>query len=387
MTAQTSRATQTNIDFVVFQTYYETGALFTSSSDNIAWIGSLQGFFLLLVGFISGPLYDRGYLRALLISGTFLTVFGYMMTSLCHTLWQAILAQGVCVGIGGGLLFVPSVAILPTYFRRRLGLAIGLAASGSSTGGVIYPIVFYKLIGQVGFGWTTRIIGFISLATLIVPVLVLKQRIKPAKARALIDTTAFKDFDYMFFCIGTFIGFIGLYVMLFYLSYFANASHIADDKMSFYLVPILNAASVFGRTVPNAISDKTGPFNMIAPGAMICGILTFCMIALTNLGGIIVIAILFGFFSGVFIALPPVCFAVLTPDKSKLGTRIGMGFGFIAFSTLLGGPGTGGIIGNNRADLHFTDAWIYGGVVLLAASCFFYYLRVKRGGLKLKVKV
>lgn len=191
----------------------------------------------------------------------------------------------------------------------------------------------------------------------------------------------------MFFCIGTFIGFIGLYVMLFYLSYFANASHIADDKMSFYLVPILNAASVFGRTVPNAISDKTGPFNMIAPGAMICGILTFCMIALTNLGGIIVIAILFGFFSGVFIALPPVCFAVLTPDKSKLGTRIGMGFGFIAFSTLLGGPGTGGIIGNNRADLHFTDAWIYGGVVLLAASCFFYYLRVKRGGLKLKVKV
>lgn len=331
-TDATTRDPQANNDSVVFQTYYETGALFTASSDNIAWIGSLQGFFLLLVGFVSGPLYDRGYLRTLLVSGTFLTVFGYMMTSLCKTLWQCILAQGVCVGIGGGLLFVPSVALLPTYFRKRLGLAIGLAASGSSTGGVIYPIVFYKLIGQIGFGWTTRVIGFISLATLIVPVLVLKQRIKPAKARALIDKDAFKDVPYMLFCLGCMIGFIGLYVILFYLSYFANSTHIASDKMSFYIVPILNAASVFGRTVPNAISDITGPFNMIGPGAMICGILVFCMLAVVNLGGVITIAILFGFFSGVFIALPPVCFAVLTPDKSKLGTRIGMGFGVIAFA-------------------------------------------------------
>lgn len=102
------------------------------------------------MGCLSGPLYDRGYLRALLISGSFLTVFGYMMTSLCTTLWQAILAQGFCIGIGGGLLFVPSVAILPTYFRRKIGLAVGLAAAGSSMGGVIFPIVFFRLIDRVG---------------------------------------------------------------------------------------------------------------------------------------------------------------------------------------------------------------------------------------------
>lgn len=86
----------------------------------------------------------------MLVVGSFLTVFGYMMTSLCTTLWQVILAQGFCIGIGGGLLFVPSVAILPTYFRRRLGLAVGLAAAGSSMGGVIFPIVFFRLINQIG---------------------------------------------------------------------------------------------------------------------------------------------------------------------------------------------------------------------------------------------
>lgn len=39
------------------------------------------------------------------------------------------------------MLFVPSVAILPTYFSSKIGLAIGLAASGSSMGGTkkIHP--------------------------------------------------------------------------------------------------------------------------------------------------------------------------------------------------------------------------------------------------------
>lgn len=74
---------------------------------------------------------------------------GHMMLSLCTEFWQCILAQGFVIGIGGGCLYVPSVAILPTYFTTRIGLAIGLGASGSSLGGIIYPIMFYRLIDQV----------------------------------------------------------------------------------------------------------------------------------------------------------------------------------------------------------------------------------------------
>lgn len=99
---------------------------------------------VLLVGAIVGPIFDKGYFRYLLVAGTFLVVFGHMMLSLCHALWQCILAQGFCVGIGAGMLFVPAVAIMPSYFRAKLGLAVGLAASGSSMGGIIYPIMFYK---------------------------------------------------------------------------------------------------------------------------------------------------------------------------------------------------------------------------------------------------
>ncbi|KAG9931058.1 MFS general substrate transporter, partial [Aureobasidium melanogenum] len=157
------------LQFGVFQTYYESGVLIHASSSNISWVGAIQSYCVLLMGFLSGPLFDRGYLRPLLVVGSFLVVFGFMMLSLCHTFWQVLLAQGFCIGIGSGLLFVPAVAILPTYFRTKLGLAVGLAACGSSMGGIIYPIVFYRLLDQIGFGWSVRVLGFLALATLLVP--------------------------------------------------------------------------------------------------------------------------------------------------------------------------------------------------------------------------
>jgi MFS family permease len=87
-----------------------------------------------MVGALTGPVYDAGYFRELLIAGSFLIVLGHMMLSLCTTFWQVLLAQAFCIGIGMGFLFVPGVAIISTYFHSKLALATGLAASGSSLG-------------------------------------------------------------------------------------------------------------------------------------------------------------------------------------------------------------------------------------------------------------
>lgn len=373
--------------FGVFQTYYESGQLFSESSSNIAWIGAIQAYCVLITGLFSGPIFDRGHLRALLLVGSFCVVFGFMMLSICKTFWECLLAQGFCIGIGAGMLFVPAVAILPTYFNTRLGLAVGLAASGSSMGGIIYPIVFYRLIAQIGFGWGVRVLGFIAFATLLLPIVMMKTRVKPPKVRALFDWTVFTDLPFMLFIVGSMIGFIGLYVVIFYISYYGQESGITDASLSFYIVPILNAASFFGRTIPNAMSDKLGSFNLIIPGALVCSIVIFCMIAVVNVAGIILVAICFGFFSGVFIALPPVCIVALTKDKSKIGTRIGMGFGIIGFGTLAGGPGGGDVLQRYTNTLDWTALWIYGGVADLVACLFFLAVRFYKVGWKLKVKV
>lgn len=369
----------------VFQTYYESGAIFTKSSSDISWIGAVQAYLLLTVGFLSGPIYDRGYFRALVLVGSFLIVFGHMMLSLCHTYWEVLLAQGFAIGIGAGCLFVPCVALLPTYFTTRLGLAVGIAVSGSSFGGVIYPIVLYRLIGQIGFGWSVRVVGFMALGTLLVPIAFMKMRFKPPKPRRLIDWSAFMDASYMVFVTATLIGFIALFISISYISFYAADRKITDTRMAFYIVPIFNAASCFGRTVPNAFSDKTGPLNLIAPGALIVGILNFCTIAVTSEAALIVVAALTGFFTGVFIALPPVCFVALTPDRTKIGTRMGMGFGMIAFGMLAGGPGGGRILGT-VTPLNWHGLWIFGGVAGVLPGLMYAGLRVARHGSKLKVK-
>lgn len=169
------------------------------------------------------------------------------MLSLCTKYWEALLAQAFVIGIGAGCLFVPSVGILSTYFTTKIASAVGIAASGSSLGGVIYPIVFYRLQPRIGFPWTVRVIGFMALGMLAIPCAVMKMRVKPAAKRKLWDLQAFKEIPYASFVFGGFLAFVGLYVVFFYVSYYVEATRIGDEEIAFYQLPILNAASILGR--------------------------------------------------------------------------------------------------------------------------------------------
>lgn len=118
----------------VYQKYYETGLLSSTSNSNISWIGSAQGGLLLIVSVIAGPLCDMGYLRPIVYIGTFLTILGMMMTSFCRSYWQVFIAQGFLVGAGSGLVFLPSIVIVSQYFSTKKSIAMGIASIGSSMG-------------------------------------------------------------------------------------------------------------------------------------------------------------------------------------------------------------------------------------------------------------
>jgi predicted MFS family arabinose efflux permease len=286
------------------------------------------------------------------------------------------------------------ISILPTYFSKRVGLAMGIASSGSSLGGVITPIVIKTLMYKIGFAWTTRVLGFMAFGMFLVPILVMRERVKPAqrKSRPIIDKSVFTDAPFILFVIATMIGFIALTIALFYLSLFALKQRITNENFAFYIVPLYNAASVFGRIAPNFLSDKIGPFNVIAPCAIITGILLFCLIPIQagNLGGIVALTILLGFFSGVFVAIPGTCFPRLTKDKSMLGTRVGMAFSVIGFGMLIGGPAAGMVLDPGYGEeqvLNFTGLWIFGGVTAVVSGCLYVVVRGLLVGFKLRVKV
>lgn len=118
----------------VYQTYYHADLLSSYSESDISWVGSVQAFLLFVVSAVSGPLFDLGYLRVLLVLGTFLIVAGMMITSICKSYWEIFLSQGIMIGVGHGCLFLCSVVIVGQYFTTKKAFATGIASTGSSLG-------------------------------------------------------------------------------------------------------------------------------------------------------------------------------------------------------------------------------------------------------------
>lgn len=259
----------------------------------------------------------------------------------------------------------------------------GMYISNKFTGGVIYPIVFHRLQPQIGFAWTTRVIGFIILATLSFPLAFIKVRVIPASKRKLVDWSALTEPAYVLFILGGLVAFLGIYVPFFYIQYFAIATRATNANLGFYLLPILNAASVAGRILPNLIADKIGPFNMIVPAILGAGIITFGLIGAHNVAGIVIIALLYGFFSGAFVSLPPACFVLLSPNRGLIGTRMGMGFAIISIGGLIGTP-IGGVILSSGG---WTALWAYGGAAAVAGGLTMGMSRMVRSQWRLIVKV
>lgn len=122
--------------FGSFQTFYQLELLSSYSPSGIAFIGAIQNFLVLFIGFLSGPLYDAGYGNYLLGFGGLLNVVGIMMLSLANKYYQVFLSQGICVGVGWGLSFTPAASLPSRFFRKKLALATGIASAGTGIGGM-----------------------------------------------------------------------------------------------------------------------------------------------------------------------------------------------------------------------------------------------------------
>lgn len=268
------------------------------------------------------------------------------------------------MGIGCGLIFLPSVAVMTQYFTTKRAAANGIASIGSGVGGIIYPIIFHNLEPRIGFGWAVRIMGFVMLATLMFPVLLLRNRILPSRRRAFIDTTSFRDVPFLTLCCAAIFAFSAIYIPLVFLPPFAIQKQFTSENLGFYLLAILNGASIFGRIIPAILADRiVGIVNMQVIVLLVGVILMFSWMALKSFGGILVFALFSGFAvgSGLSIsALSPIPFC---PNIEVVGTRIGMTSLFSAIGILFGTPTAGALVKNA---VSYNKMAAFGGAMLFA---------------------
>jgi MFS family permease len=330
----------------IFQSYYRSDLLVGYAPSAISWIGTITSFFLCASPLMWGPIFDRGSVRILVFVGSGAVVFGLMMTSLCTTYWHLILAQGIVVGLGGGCTFLTATSILPTYFAKKRSLVMGIAASGSSMGGIIYPIVFHQLNGKIGFPWTVRVIGFIALATLAIPCAVIKPRVpKPTTKRKIIDFSLLRELPFGLINIATFFGFVGQYIPFFFIENFAEDVGNQSKTSAFWMIIVLNAGSLPGRIIPSLIADKFFPPLVVLGCCTGCAtILAFCWAAVQDsYAGLVIWALLYGFCAGAFVSLQGPCVASMTTDMRSIGSRFGINMFCGALGILIGSPVGGAI--------------------------------------------
>ena len=333
----------------------------------------MQIFFVFFVGTFSGRATDAGLFRPTYIVGNILLLLGVFMTSISTKYWHFFLAQGVCTGIGMGLLFCPTLTLVSTYFSKRRSLATATVASGTGTGGIVYPIIVQQLLNKAGFGWTVRVIGFVMLAVAVFSFVILRTRLPPRKSGPIVEWTAFREPTYILFCIGAFFTFWGLYFAFYYVGAFGkNIIHISVSD-SINLLLILNGVGLAGRIVPAYCADAYfGPLNIIIPFAFISALLLYCWAAVNSRTGLIAFSIFYGIFAAGIQGLFPSTLASLTSDLKKTGVRMGMCFSVVSFASLTGPPLAGALIQQDHGGYlyaqMFAGSSIMTGVVVLVAA-------------------
>ncbi|KAH6884205.1 major facilitator superfamily domain-containing protein [Thelonectria olida] len=351
----------------IFQDYYQANQLRQYTPSEIAWIPSLQIFFMIFGGLFVGKITDDCGPGIPLAFGAFLHVLGLMIVSTANTYFQIILSQAVCSAIGSSMVFYPAVTCVSTWFLKKRGAALGIVVMGSSIGGVVFPVMLINLIPKVGFGWSMRICAFIILALLVVANLTIRCRIPPVK-RPFSIVALFRpltELDFILLTLAIFFFYWGMFIPLTFIVVEARANGFPVHLLE-YLVPILNAASIIGRTVPNALADKLGHFNvMIAMSAFTTILILAVWLPTSGTGATIAFAALFGIASGAGIGLTPVLVAAMSPIQD-IGVRTGSAFSVSAFAGLTGSPIAGQLVVKSGGS--FDNAKIFSGVSCAIAT-------------------
>ncbi|KAF7350547.1 MFS general substrate transporter [Mycena sanguinolenta] len=362
--------------FGVYQDFYTREYLSQSSASAISWIGSINAFLIISGGLVAGRVYDRGHFYLLVCGGALLQCFSLFMLSLCkpQQLYQIFLAQGLGTGLGSGAMYVPTMAVVSHYFRRRRTLAMAIVATGTPLGAVIHPIMLNHTLSSsaLGFGNAVRASAGLVSVLLIVACLLMRPRLPPAPNQLPFWESLWRfarDRAYVFTTLGMATYAVGVYFPLFYLQLDA-VKHGVNDRLAFYSLVIMNGASVVGRLTPAFFAGRAGNkiFRVMILAAGCGAVSILCMIAVKNSASVVVVGVLYGLSVGVYITLIPPLLAILTEDIKELGLRMGVAFAVMGVGGLVGPPINGALL---ASDYVWWRPALFSGLTAVFGVCCF----------------
>lgn len=387
---------------VLFLTYgvqYSFGVFVPVMVDDLGWQrASLGGAFSLYsvvyTGFtmLSGRLTDTlGPRRVIGLGGVLLGV-GIMATSQVSAQWQIYFWYGIVAALGMSTAYIPCNITVVRWFRRKRGLALGLASSGASCGILAVPVIASFIIER----WDWRI-GMLVLGAVLLAMTNLAARFmvsEPARmdlqsdgAEPMISTNdampvavpewtfseARKTLSFWMFLVGFAVVLLTMTVPFVHIAVFARDIGLSDLRGAM-AVSTIGLFALLGSVSLGALSDRIGrkaALNL----ALLSQIAAFALLLNTDSAVLLYTgAAAFGLFYGGYASLFPALVAQLF-GQANAGTIGGF---IIGGAGLLGawGPALAGYLRDVDGD--YRRAFIACLATAVVALALFVLLRSPR---------
>ncbi|KAL3704008.1 hypothetical protein TMatcc_009698 [Talaromyces marneffei ATCC 18224] len=336
------------------QDYISMHQLVEYSIRDVGWISAILVFLTQFLGVQVGPLFDRYGPRILLICGSTASFTSYILLAECTKYWHFIL----CLSILGG-------------FHRRRALPSGLCMAGSSAGGAVIPLILQVLFERGDWKPAIRTVALVALGCYTLGVIMVRGRLPGHTSKAMVDFRAFRSLRLCFLTVAVFsFEFIifGCAALLPTYVRFAGMS----STVQFYSLTVLNSMSFMGRVLPGFVADQFGRFNVL-----------LCLVVVTlvvmagvwlpwgsrNDATLYAVVAIFGFSSGGWLSLAPVCAGQLCRTEDY-GRYYGTIYFVAAFGVLLTVPVGSDLLQSTSPQvlIGFYSAVLLVGFIALALS-------------------
>lgn len=155
-------------------------AEFGASLEEVMYSLTIGTVFGLIVSPITGVLIDRHSVRALMTLGSLMVAAGFYLTSIATSITFFNLSIGLTMAMA--MTYTGSMAgsaAVTRWFTRSLGKAMGIAAMGTSMGGIVIPALLTYWLNSDGWRGALQNISLVTLL-LVTPILWFSIRSRPA---------------------------------------------------------------------------------------------------------------------------------------------------------------------------------------------------------------
>ncbi|HVL35841.1 MAG TPA: MFS transporter [Burkholderiales bacterium] len=342
--------------FAAFFTAFE--AEFGASRGGIALVFSVAAFTWFAFGAPGGVLADRFGPRRVAAAGVACLAGSMALASTAGSVTALYATYSIGIGLGVGLVYVPSVGAVQPWFTANRAFATGLAVAGIGAGNMAGPLVAAWWIERLG--WRG---AYVALALLVLvlggaaayairqkPV----ERAQPREGTALrpaLRTPAFWLLyaSLVFICIGTFVPMVHLG------PYAQDAGMSAAQGVT--LVSLIGLGSLLGRFTVGPFADRLGRQPSLALMYAGLGAMLLVWLFAGSYWLLAVFAVVFGMCYGAYVALLPTIVMDLYGARAVSGI---IGF-------LYTGAGVGTLIGPWFAGAAFDALGAYDVPILTGA--------------------